>query len=57
MSPSNKTLQVLADIPIEPRVTDHSIIAVKGDGDPVEGDDGVVEYKSAHLADQVMKSR
>ena len=49
MSPSNKTLQVLADIPIEPGVTAHSIIAVKGDGDPVDGDDGVVEYKSAHL--------
>jgi hypothetical protein len=49
MSPSNKTLQVLADIPIEPGVTSHFIIAVKGDGDPVDGDDGVVEYKSAHL--------
>ena len=40
---------VLADIPIEPGVTSHSIIAIKGDGDPMEGDDGVVEYKSAHL--------
>jgi len=49
MSPKNKTLMVLADIPIEPGVTSHSIIAVKGDGDPTEGNDGVVEYKSAHL--------
>jgi pimeloyl-ACP methyl ester carboxylesterase len=49
MSPNNKTLMVLADIPIEPGVTSHSIIAVKGDGDPMEGNDGVVEYKSAHL--------
>jgi pimeloyl-ACP methyl ester carboxylesterase len=49
MSPNNKTLKVLADIPIVPGVTSHSIIAVKDDGDPMEGDDGVVEYKSAHL--------
>ncbi len=27
----------------------HSIIAVKGDGDPKLGDDGVVAYTSAHL--------
>ncbi len=49
MSPNNQALLVLADIPIEPGVTSHSIVAVKGDGDPLEGDDGVVEYKSAHL--------
>ena len=49
MSPNNQALLVLADIPIEPGVTSHSIIAVKGDGDPLEGDDGVVEYQSAHM--------
>jgi pimeloyl-ACP methyl ester carboxylesterase len=49
MSPNNKSLMVLADIPIEPGVTSHSIIAIKGDDDPVEGNDGVVEFKSAHL--------
>jgi len=27
----------------------HSIIPVKGDGPPEEGNDGVVEYKSAHI--------
>jgi len=30
-------------------VKGHSIIAVKGDGDPKRGNDGVVEYTSAHL--------
>lgn len=49
MSPNNKSLMVLADIPIEPGVTSHSIIAVKGDDDFLEGNDGVVEFKSAHL--------
>lgn len=49
MSPSNRSLMVLADIPIEIGVTSHSIIAIKGDDDPVEGNDGVVEFKSAHL--------
>ena len=32
-----------------PGVQGHSIIAVQTDGDPKLGNDGVVEYSSAHL--------
>ena len=49
MSPENPLLAVLADTPLAPGVRGHSIIAVKGDGDPKLGNDGVVEYTSAHL--------
>ena len=50
MSPFSSYLQALAAIPIAPGVHAHSIIAVKGDGPTVEGDDGVVAYTSAHIA-------
>jgi pimeloyl-ACP methyl ester carboxylesterase len=49
MSPENPVMKALADIPLAPGVKGHSIIAVQGDGDPKLGNDGVVEYKSAHL--------
>jgi len=49
MSPKNKFLLALADIPLAAGVTGHSIIAVKGDGDYHHGNDGVVEYQSAHV--------
>jgi pimeloyl-ACP methyl ester carboxylesterase len=49
MSPDNPVLKVLAEIPLAPGVKGHSIIAVKSDGDPKLGDDGVVKYSSAHL--------
>ena len=49
MSPENPLLESLAGIPLAPGVKGHSIIAVKGDGDPKLGDDGVVKYTSAHL--------
>ncbi|MGC3961618.1 MAG: alpha/beta fold hydrolase [Verrucomicrobiota bacterium] len=49
MSPKNPILQVVADIPPAPGVKAHSIIAVKGEGDPKLGSDGVVKYSSAHL--------
>lgn len=49
MSPKNPALKVLAEIPLAPGVQGHSIIAVKTDGDPRLGHDGVVEYSSAHL--------
>jgi len=49
MTPNNPVLQTMAATPIAPGVHAHSIIAVKGDG-PIEGgNDGVVEYSSAHL--------
>ncbi len=49
MSPDNPVLKTLADTPLAPGVVGHSIIAVKGDGDPKLGNDGVVAYTSAHL--------
>ena len=49
MSPDNPVLKALAEIPLAPGVKGHSIIAVQSDGDPKLGNDGVVEYKSAHL--------
>jgi hypothetical protein len=49
MSPDNPLLESLAGTPLAPGVKGHSIIAVKGDGDPKVGDDGVVKYTSAHL--------
>ncbi len=49
MSPKNPALLALADIPLAPGVKGHSIISVQGEGNPTEGDDGVVEYKSAHV--------
>ncbi len=49
MSPKNPVLQAFAEIPPAPGVKVHSIIAVKGDGDPKLGSDGVVKYTSAHL--------
>jgi hypothetical protein len=49
MTPGNPFLKTLAGIPIDPRITAHSIVAVKGDGPPDEGGDGVVKYTSAHI--------
>ena len=49
MTPGHPGLNALAEIPIDERVTPHSIIAVKGSGPPEEGDDGVVKYQSAHI--------
>jgi len=49
MSPKNPALLALAEIPLAPGVKGHSIISVQGEGDPTQGDDGVVEYKSAHV--------
>ncbi|UEM05788.1 alpha/beta hydrolase [Skermanella rosea] len=49
MTPGSVLVQTLARTPITEGVKAHSIIAVRGDG-PVEvGDDGVVEYRSAHI--------
>jgi len=49
MSPGHPFLRALNDLPIDPGITAHSIIAVLGDG-PVTGKtDGVVAYESAHI--------
>jgi pimeloyl-ACP methyl ester carboxylesterase len=49
MTPSNPFLLELVDSPIAPGVSAHSIIAVQTTGPVEEGNDGVVQYKSAHL--------
>jgi pimeloyl-ACP methyl ester carboxylesterase len=50
MSPENPALLAFAETPVHPTIKAHSIIAIKGDDTPPEGDDGVVAYSSAHLA-------
>jgi pimeloyl-ACP methyl ester carboxylesterase len=49
MDGSHPFIKTLAALPIAPGVEAHSIVAVKGDGPPEEGDDGVVKYTSAHI--------
>jgi pimeloyl-ACP methyl ester carboxylesterase len=50
MSPRSVYLKTLADIPLAPGVAANSVIAVRGSGPVDEGGDGVVDYRSAHLA-------
>ena len=49
MTAGNPFLESLSEEPIQPGVTAHSIIPVKGDGPFEDGNDGVVEYSSAHI--------
>ncbi|MGB3211429.1 MAG: hypothetical protein WBB19_12050 [Desulforhopalus sp.] len=49
MSADNPLLQSLASLPLAPGVKGHSIIAVKPGMDIETGDDGVVEFTSAHI--------
>ena len=51
MSPKSPTMLTLAEIPVATNITAHSIIAVKDKYFPdfKGGNDGVVEYKSAHV--------
>jgi pimeloyl-ACP methyl ester carboxylesterase len=49
MTPGTRFIRTLAAIPVVPGVATHSIIAVEGDGPAESGNDGIVEYSSAHL--------
>jgi len=49
MTPTHPFIKIYSQIPLSPGVKSHSIIAVKGDGKPEEGNDGVVAYHSAHI--------
>jgi len=49
MDASNAFIKSLAALPITKGVHAHSIIPVKGSGPVEDGNDGVVEYKSAHI--------
>jgi pimeloyl-ACP methyl ester carboxylesterase len=49
MDASNRFIKALSATTIAPGVHAHSIIPVRGDGPVEDGNDGVVEYKSAHI--------
>jgi pimeloyl-ACP methyl ester carboxylesterase len=50
MTPGNPLITALAETPVAPGVAAHSIVAVEGEGPPEDGSDGVVRYRSAHIA-------
>lgn len=49
MSTDNPFMLALADIPTAPGIKAHSIIAIRGNDQPPNGEDGVVKYTSAHV--------
>jgi hypothetical protein len=49
MTPGSPFSTVIGSTPVAPTVVAHSIIAITGDGPVESGDDGVVEYSSAHI--------
>ncbi|MEN8159685.1 MAG: hypothetical protein ABFS41_06425 [Myxococcota bacterium] len=50
MSPGHPFIKALADIPVTPAVTAHSIVSVTDPDEPRdEAGDGVVKYESAHV--------
>lgn len=50
MTPGRPFIKALAALPIAPGVVAHSIIAAHGDRPLDDDDDGVVQYRSAHIA-------
>ncbi|MGV8075345.1 MAG: esterase/lipase family protein [Syntrophobacteraceae bacterium] len=50
MAPDSRFIKIISSLPIAPGIVAHSIIPVKNPDDPKEEwNDGVVEYKSAHI--------
>ncbi len=49
MSPGHRFIKAIAQIPVSPKVTAHSIIAVNDDSPLESAGDGVVKYESAHI--------
>ncbi len=49
MSPRHHFIRTLQTIPVASSITVNSIIAVETDGPVEQGNDGVVEYSSAHI--------
>ncbi len=49
MSPGHPFILGLQEVPVAPSIEVHSIVAVKGTGPAEQGNDGVVEYTSAHI--------
>jgi hypothetical protein len=56
MRPGQPFIRTLAETPIDPGITAHSIIAVKRVGALLGQTDGVVAYESAHI-DGVVSER
>ena len=48
MTPGSTFVESLAAITVAPGIRTHSIVAVQGNGPAEKGDDGIVEYASAH---------
>ena len=53
MAPDSRFVAVLQNIPMSEGVAKHSIVGVQGKGPAEKGNDGVVAYESAHLAEAV----
>lgn len=53
MSPGSPFIEGLQSIPVASEIPAHSIIAVDGPSPVDQGDDGVVEYQSAHIDEAV----
>jgi pimeloyl-ACP methyl ester carboxylesterase len=51
MSSNNPIMKTLSNMPLAPGITANSIVAVLPDMDIKTGNDGVVEYSSAHIDD------
>lgn len=49
MTPGSPFSTTVSAIPVSSGISAHSIIAIGGDGQVETGDDGVVEYSSAHI--------
>jgi len=49
MNPSHRFIRTVSSVEIDPSVTAHSIIPVRGGAPPDGQNDGVVEYASAHI--------
>lgn len=49
MNPSHPFIKTLVSIPVADGIKAHSIIPVLGAGTPLGGNDGIVEYDSAHI--------
>jgi pimeloyl-ACP methyl ester carboxylesterase len=49
MRPGSRLVTALAETPLDPRVSAHSIIPIRGDLPPDGQTDGFVRYESAHL--------
>lgn len=56
MAPDSRFVRLLHKLPMNSRVPKHSIVGVRGVGRVEDGNDGVVEYESAHLDEAVSEA-